>query len=215
MTHVSISSRLALIALLVLTCFNSSPAAANSSVSASPADTLAADVPFSDDFESGTFGADWSTVKENNGVVEVNGDYPHSGAKSVFLGQKLAGHASASLVLALDLTGQTDVFLDFWVRATGGFNYRKVYISDDGGTTWELIRELNNTPQSFKREILNIADAATAEGLELNNKFRISFYYGSALGRASDGMVVDDIQIGTQDPTAGLKVYLPLLRRPR
>ncbi len=65
----------------------------------------AASILFSDDFEAGALGASWSTGKTASGVVELNTVYPHSGAQGVFLGQKLVGNASGSLVLALNLSG--------------------------------------------------------------------------------------------------------------
>jgi len=82
------------------------------------------------------------------------------------------------------------------VRATGSVDaYRSVSISDNGGTTWKLIHDLDNTSQSFSHEILNISDAATANGLALNNNFRISFYFGAYHQLANDGLVIDDVKL--------------------
>jgi hypothetical protein len=155
-----------------------------------------ASFPFgSETFESGDVQQGLYPQSTLGGVAEISKDYPHAGTKSLFLGQKVAGGASASLVIALDLTGQTDVLLDFWARATGNSAYRKVSISDNGGAKWIDILDLNSTPQSFSHESLNIASLAASKGLALNNQFRILFYYGSYTSQPSDGFVLDDIKL--------------------
>src|SRR5690606_29960386 len=92
--------------------------------------------PFNDGFEGPDFGPDWSTQTANLGVVELSNDYFHSGVQGAFVGQNVYGYASSSLTLAIDLSGQTDVFLDYWVRRTGAGEYRHLYFSDNGGASW-------------------------------------------------------------------------------
>jgi hypothetical protein len=71
-----------------------------------------------------------------------------------------------------------------------------VSISDDSGATWKQVLDLTNTSQNFTHQSLNIASLATANGLTLNNQFRILFYYYSyGYSKASDGFVLDDIKL--------------------
>jgi len=154
---------------------------------------------FNDDFEAATLGINWTTSVTAGGTAALSTNYHQSGAQSMFLDQNVAGAASASLVLAFDLSNQTDVFLDFWVRATGGspFNtIRTVSISDNGGSTWKQISDLTGISQSFSHHVFDIASIATTNGLTLNSQFRILFFYASSgYGQASDGLVIDDLRL--------------------
>lgn len=167
-----------------------------------PAGPSVASFPFSDDFESGPFGSDWSTTTTNNGIAEINGDYPHGGLKSAFIGQKVNGSATASLVLAVNLSDQSDVFLDFWWRAAGVNTYTDsgLYISDNNGSTWTEIRTLNDNSRSYSHMLINIAGAAAANGLTLNSQFKIRFLFSTTVSnsQANNGLVLDDLRLTTR-----------------
>lgn len=164
--------------------------------SASPSTTLSAGVPFTDDFEAGALASDWSLQASSNGVVELNTDYVRSGNQSVFIGQRTSGSATASLILALDLTSQSDVFLDFWARMTGDFENRRVSISDNAGASWTEIRNFDGLSQSFSHEVIDLVYEATSKGLALNGSFRIAFSYSTdAGGDPGDGMAIDDVRL--------------------
>ena len=161
-----------------------------------------ASFPFADNFESGAFAPDWSTTTTNNGVTEVNGDYPHGGLKNAFIGQKVTGNATAALVLAIDLSGQSDVILDFWWRAAGVNTYTDsgLYISDNNGTTWTEIRALNDNSRNYSHTLINIASAASANGLTLNSQFKIRFLFSTTTlnSQANNGLVLDDLRLATR-----------------
>jgi hypothetical protein len=165
-----------------------------------------------DSFETGSFQQGLYPQSTLNGVTEINSKYPHSGSQSVFLGQHAVGYASASLILALDLSNQTDVLLDFWVRAIGDDNYRWVSISDDGGANWTVIHDMRSTSQSFSHKTLDIASVAASNHMELNSNFRILFAYSQIQGHANDGLIIDDIRLGSTNPNTGL-VYIPFVKR--
>lgn len=170
-------------------------------------------VPFADNFEATTLNQAWLTSTAGKGVVEITADYAQSGSRSVFIGQKTAGDASAELVLPVDLTGQSDVYLDFWVRRTGntGWSSTGVWFSDNDGTTWKRVRELADFSQTFNHEVLNVANLATVNGLALNDKFRILIGFYDRAEDAGDGLVIDDLRVVNANPISS--VYLPLLKR--
>jgi hypothetical protein len=166
-------------------------------------------------FESPIFPQGFYPRSTNNGVAQIGTDYPHSGARSVFLGQKVAGAATASLILAINLSGRPAVFLDFWWRASGNAPeaINGVYISDDDGATWKQIYKLNANSSSYRHEVINLAEEASANGLALNNKFQVSIeFHGTFFSAVNDGLVLDDLRVGSTDPSS-VKVYLPLLKR--
>jgi hypothetical protein len=153
-------------------------------------------------FEGTTFTQGFYPQSFGTGTAELSTDYPNNGTQSIFLGQKVAGDTTARLNLVLDLSGQTDVFLDFWVRATGGGESRRVYISDNSGASWTEIRNLDGVSQNFSHIVIDLADVADRNGLALNDKFRVRFSYFTDRngGTAGDGMVLDDLRVGPSEP---------------
>ncbi len=85
-------------------------------------------------------------------------------AKGYFSDKNVSGAASAFLKLAVDLTGKSDFFLDFWARSTGGGSYRRVFISDDNGTNWKMISELSGASSTFSNHMPDNANAAEVNG---------------------------------------------------
>lgn len=159
----------------------------------------AAEVGFSDDFEGTSLGTNWSSTTTANGLAQFSDDYPHTGRRGFLLGQNLSGSASASLILSLDLSGSTDVFLDFWARATGSGEVRRVYISDNAGVSWDEIQNLDDLSQSFGHFPIDLATVAADKGRSLNAAFRIRFTYSndSTVGNPGDGFVIDDVRVTT------------------
>jgi hypothetical protein len=172
--------------------------------------SLSVAFPFSDSFDSATISASWLTTTTGVGQAQVSSNYQHSGSGSVFLGQGVAGSASSALILPVDLTGNTDVYLDFWWRAVGNAPEpaNGVYISDDNGASWVRIKQLNANSKTYSHELLNIASAAQANGKSLNASFRIRlFFQGTFFSAAGDGLVVDEFRLSQR---AGLVAAFPL-----
>ncbi|MCB0097487.1 MAG: hypothetical protein KDE46_17270 [Caldilineaceae bacterium] len=157
--------------------------------------------PFSDNFESGIIGADWSSNSSGAGQVEISTENPHAGSYSIFMGKKLKQDATANLFLTTDLAGQNDVFLDFWWRANeeAGDPDNGVYISDNDGASWSKIYDLGGNAQGYMHAFINVADAAADRGLTLNNHFRIYLYYESRYFNNVGGLYVDDFQLTTRN----------------
>jgi hypothetical protein len=160
----------------------------------------AATFPFTEDFEADTLSTVWSTSANSSGVVQKGELYPHRGSGSVFIGQaSSATNTAASLILSVDLAGQTDVYLDFWFRTAerASNDANGVYISDNSGETWVQIRALDNNSVSYSHTVMNVAALAAAKGKVLNSTFRIrfSFYSNIYQPRANHGLVVDDIRL--------------------
>ncbi len=158
--------------------------------------------PFSDGFEGEALGANWSSSVTGEGVVKINTDYPHSGSKHVFVGQEATGDARADLILAIDLSGKTDVVLDFWWRASGAARNTEdgVYISDNEGASWTRVYDLYGRSPSYSRAYINISAATAANSLALNNKFQIRIRYEAGnlatnTGDPFDGLVIDDLKL--------------------
>ncbi|MFO7741833.1 MAG: hypothetical protein R6X31_05905, partial [Anaerolineae bacterium] len=78
---------------------------------------------FYDGFESGPpLGSSWTVSTTNQGRVVVTDTYPYLGAYSLLLDDYRddATKSIAAAILTVDLSGQSDVVLDFWGRELGG-----------------------------------------------------------------------------------------------
>ncbi|WP_375585357.1 putative Ig domain-containing protein [Cyclobacterium xiamenense] len=167
------------------------------------------EVIFEDNFETGTFGAQW-TARPNidggqNGIAEIftNSD----GSSYVRLGKSsdAGGFTTNALDLNLDLAGQTDVELLFAI-----YNYYDetqdedgLYMSDDGGSTFTKVFDF--MPGSWcdlawgSFPPLSISKLAADHGLNLNDQFVIRFqqYDNANFGTFGDedGFYLDDVVV--------------------
>lgn len=163
------------------------------------AQPLLVSFPFSDGFESGSFGNGWTPGSAANGVAQIRTDDPHSGTYHAFIGQHQDDNAIASLDLLVNLANQTDVYLDYWWRSTGDLSLGAwdsgIYISDDNGTNWKKIKNFGDNFH-YSHEIVNLVDAAAKQGLNLNNHFLVRFYFERRnLGGRIGGVRLDDIRL--------------------
>lgn len=178
-----------------------------------------ASFPFHDNFESGTnLGPEWTTYTTADGHVWLDkSNYTYQGSYSLLLEDQVpddvCSHAAA--ILTIDLSGQSNVFLDFWWREFKDEDHPHdgVFISDDDGVNWHLAFSFNDGPQDYAHEVVDIAAAAKAHGLSLNDHFQIKLqfyddYWLSPLSVNSDGYAIDEVRVYSPLPT-----YVPLVLR--
>ena len=112
--------------------------------------------PFSDDFETGSLSSCWTVRTTNEGRVRVGSDYAHGGSYSLSLddAQNGGNYSQAGAILTLDLSGQTQVDLEFWWREFSDENHSEdgVFVSDDNGVNWYPVKSFNNGSQSWVKE---------------------------------------------------------------
>ncbi|MFQ5406949.1 MAG: S8 family serine peptidase, partial [Anaerolineales bacterium] len=155
--------------------------------------------PFSDDFESGNFGAGWTTFVTEEGRVRVASGYPYQGTYSLLLDDSVSGsqYSTAAAVLTVNLAGQTQVDLEFWWREFNDENHSEdgVFISADNGGTWYRVLSFNGGPNAYQRALIDIDAAAAANGLTLNSSFQIKFQFRDNYPIATDGYAIDNVSV--------------------
>ncbi len=182
---------------------------ANATHDASGYPLYPASLPFGDGFESGDLGSAWAVETDYEGRVRVAGDYPRAGSYSLLLDDDTSGgfYSHASAILALDLSGQSQVEMSFWWRGFGDENHPDdgVFISDDYGATWHQALSFNDGPSTFTQATIDLDGQASAAGLTLNDHFLVKFQFYDNYPITSDGYALDDVQVhvpGAQPPDA-------------
>jgi hypothetical protein len=155
--------------------------------------------PYYTGFESGALGSEWAISLTNEGRVQVGSSYAYTGTYSLVLDDARSDMtlSIAAAILTVDLSGQTQVELDFWWREFADENDAEdgVFISDDNGAHWYSLFSFNNGPQFWRHQIIDLDGAATAQGLTLNDHFQIKFQFYDTDPIPSDGYAIDEVRV--------------------
>jgi hypothetical protein len=159
----------------------------------------AASFPFYEGFESGTLGSDWLTYTTNQGRVQVGTAYPYAGRYSLLLDDSLGDstYSYAAAILTIDLSGQSQVDLDFWWRKLGDEDHASdgVFISADDGANWYKLLSFNIDPTGWRHQIIDLDEGAAANGLTFNNHFQIKFQFYDNDKIPTDGYAIDEVRV--------------------
>lgn len=165
---------------------------------------------FHDGFEAGNLGTNWKIYTTNEGRVRVSTSYPQSGRYAVLLDDNTnnSTYSTSAIILPLNLSGQSQVELNFWWREFGDENHSAdgVFFSDNNGLTWRRAFSFNNGPSTFKHEVIDIDAVAAANNLILNNQFQIKFQFYDNYSVPTDGYAIDEVRVNC---TGSYIIYLP------
>lgn len=180
---------------------------------------LAQTTIFFDNFdESSTFGPAWMAspnLTGSDGVVEIVGLNASSSPNAARLGKTTdGGFTTNALDLHIDLSGQTQVGLEFDLRNFAEETHPEdgIFFSDDGGSTFTLVYtfDLGSWCNSYGRiPDFDVDQLAADAGLVLNNQFVIRFQqYDNANFSTvgdEDGFYLDNIHVFVPNTT-----YFPI-----
>jgi hypothetical protein len=156
-------------------------------------------IPFNDDFESGSLGSAWAIETDYEGRVGVDTTYPGRGSYSLLLDDDADNtqYSHAAAILALDLTGGTQVDLSFWWREFEDEDHSGdgVFISDDQGGTWHSITPFTGTTNVYTHTVIDLDSAASSAGVSFNSSFLVKFQFYDNLPIDQDGYAIDDVWV--------------------
>lgn len=167
------------------------------------------DTIYSEDFESGALGAEWTTsgtYQWRTQVTSANG--PHAGNYHLTMDDNYSGsyYSRNEATLAVDLQGKEDVVLTFWAREwgdethssaspfTGSANFDGVAISEDG-STWHIVQSFSTLTSAYQEVVIDLDSAISTAGLSYTSDFRIRFNQYDNYSISSDGIGIDDVTI--------------------
>lgn len=166
--------------------------------------------PYQTSFESEPLDQYWKTNVQNyHGQVEITDQHgPHSGSKHLtFDVNTVLSYSLNDARLHLNLEEQHGVGLNFWWKKTGDEPHLKdgVYISDDGGDTFDKIYDfaspLNNTWIEVNLDLEQLCKDAN---LTMNSIFVVKFQQYDNYPMPTDGIAIDDVSITTKGRHATL-----------
>ena len=132
-----------------------------------------AQIPFIDSVEVDSVSKNYWTA----GTYEINIANAHSGSQVWYCPQNNGGYNYITLKGTVNLSSAPKPYISFWVRrADGGGGYYSFEVSEDGGQTWKVIKQLNFSGTAYTQAIYSLADYR-----ESNVLVRIGLYspYGS------------------------------------
>ena len=178
-----------------------------------------AGLPFFDNFETGTLGNAWTwsaadeTVLPETGVVKPSnqrGVFANTGIEGSFgvimgkLCDQSANFTANALDLHLNLAGEEEVILEFWIEDVGDETHIQdgIYFSDDGGASFVKVWDFD--PDDWcdgygQHPPLDVVFLASNNGLALTDQFIIRFqqYDDSdfSFGGDEDGFRIDEVSV--------------------
>ena len=171
-----------------------------------------ATLPFTDGFESGSIGVNWNTYTSNNfGRVQVTtANTPAAGSYHMTMDVTTNNNFSTQEAwLHLDLSGESQVTLDFEWKDFADETHTQdgVYFSDNGGTTFVKVQDLNGasyTNNVWNSFSLDLDDLASTNGLSLTSTFIVKFQQYDNYTIATDGHAYDEISVTADGGTGNV-----------
>ena len=192
---------------------------ANSYAPQEPVATL-----FEEDFESGVFRPQWAITGTGNHRTQITNQQTPRDGFHMLMDAHVSGLLSRNeATLSLDLTGQQDVSLRFWMKEIGdedhgppsipfmgGADFDGVAVSQDG-VHWYLVKGLRGADgisANYTEFTVDLSAAAAQHGLTLGPDFKVRFNHYDDFPVTSDGFAFDDIRV-TGRPEQQLELSAP------
>ncbi len=165
--------------------------------------SLYVSLPYSTGFESGALDGNWTTTEGTEGRIQVSSaNTPHSGSFHLTMDDTVNGGAYSQneAWMHLDLSGETQVDLDFWWKEFGDETHAQdgVYFSNNGGSSFTKVFDLNGasyTNNTWQNFALDLDALASGAGLSLTSTFVVKFQQYDNYGITTDGHAFDDISV--------------------
>lgn len=170
-------------------------------------------LPFSDNFEEGALNARAWSARPNlsgiDGLIEVSDGYGEDRTKGVYIGKSsdLGGFTVNALDLRLDLSGRTDVMLDFDISDNFDETHSEdgLFFSDNGGAVFVKVQDFR--PEDWCDQVygrfpsIDIDRLATKLGLRLTANFIVRFQQRGEKDQSGnsstslDGFYMDNVSV--------------------
>ena len=186
-----------------------------------------ASFPFIDGFEAGAYSNCWKNAIAQSGRIRLTSSLTPAAAGSYQICMDSAANYTfgySELVLNVDLSGQTNVYLDFWERLLDGYlapmpehfigtvKADGVAISADG-VNWYRLYNVYSYPYyyaetNYQRQVCNLSEVAAANGLEPGPHFKIKFQQNGLYQYPYAGRCLDNVMLYDGAATADLALQM-------
>ena len=179
---------------------------------------------YEEDFETGVFGPEWQITGTGNHRTQITNQQTPRDNFHMLMDAYVSGLLSRNeATLSLDLTGQQDVTLKFWMKEIGdedhgppaipfigGADFDGVAVSTDGNTWYQVkgLRGSDGISANYTEFTVDLSEAATTYGLSIGPGFKVRFNHYDDFPITSDGFAFDDISV-TGRPVQQLVLNAP------
>ena len=169
-------------------------------------------VPFTEDFESGTvtnLSEKWTFAVTGAGQIAVapsgeGGSYCLRMDQSVDCCDR---YGTESATLTLNLTGQTNVMLDFKAQESAPYNMLGVAPIEirAGGSNWVTARSLgwNECYLTWRHVTIPLDAILASNGLQYNDSFQIRFSFGAERYGRQSAWIWDNVRVSSNTDVSG------------
>lgn len=163
-----------------------------------------APLPFSENFVTTTLGTMWGieTTQQGRVRVELGDNWGRSGVLRLDDRLEDNTYSLASAILALNLSGYSQVELQFRYYDVGTEKDAEIRISDDYGARWHTIGSLTQQ-NTWVNRIIDLDAALAGSGMSFINHFWVQFKFYDNYPLDKDGFGIDDIRVF--DTSAAIK----------
>lgn len=144
---------------------------------------------FTDGFESGSFGSDWSTSGTEDWRVQVTtSGTEHGGSYHVLLDDSTSGgYSTSQLILDKDLSGYDNITVEYYIKDSGDEDHSQdgFYVYSDGSWTQVVSHEGISSTYTLKTVDLSAYDNITMIMWQQYDNYPYS----------SDGHFIDDVTV--------------------
>ncbi|MBN8598375.1 MAG: alpha amylase C-terminal domain-containing protein [Planctomycetes bacterium] len=152
---------------------------------------------FSDNFDSGAWGANWALSGSGPYRIAFSTTYKAAGTRGVAFDSSVNGtFATGQLTLTLNCSNHDELSLTYKIRNVADETHTQdgVYISNNG-TTWTKVMGFPAISGSYSTYTVNLSAGAMAAGYTPGSAFKIRWQQYDDAPLATDGMALDDVSV--------------------
>jgi hypothetical protein len=171
--------------------------------------------PYTTSFESPETDAQFWTYgsdDESGSVMTTAADEPNTGDRHLLFSRTDGGTTAVTYAdLHLDLSGIiTDVILEYAAKTLGSPTATEdgVYLSADGGETFELAHVFTDVSATYKTFAHNLNDLADSTSLAFTDQFVVRFRYTAQDQTGQGGLVLDDVSLQYSTEQGGFAQFV-------
>jgi len=159
------------------------------------------EVMFYDGFETGSFGAGWSTSTSGAGRIQITSAYSPIGSYHVTMDSMSSGtYGDCEMTLSLNLSQVTEADLSFMFKEFNDETDPEDAVSiSHNNVNWYKVMSLEGS-DVYAQKNIDLDDAASQFGIPFTSDFKVRFSWRDNYSLTTDGFAFDEILVDRINP---------------